>query len=772
MKSEEKSAVSWMAKNSVAANLLMFMFIIGGIISTFTIQQEIFPNFAFDTVNVSISYPGASPEEVERGIVLAVEDAVQGLENVKEVRSTAKEGRASIVVEMIEGADLQKLANDVKNAVDSITTLPEDSEYPNIAINSRKRNVIEFCISGAATESELYELSEIVRDELMQVPTVTSVEISGTRTPQISIEVPMENLRRYNITLKEIANRISNSNLENPGGGLKTENGEILVRLNERRYRGHEFEKLPIIYTGTGTVLTLSDIGTVIDGFEDVDTLAQWNGNPAVFFEVYAMSDQKPIEVADAVLEFLDEYKKELPKGLSIDVSSNMSDVYKQRIELLVKNGVMGWILVVFLLAIFLDYRLAFWVSMGIPVSFLGTLLIMPVADASINMISLFAFIISLGIVVDDAIIVGENVYTMRQKGVSWKKAAVEGTKEVCGPVIFSILTNIAAFVPLFFIPGIMGKVFFQVPVVVILAFSISLIECLFILPAHLAHLDDGKRNIFTSFLHKHQQAFSFWFKNKVEDNYGGFVQKFVIKFKYLIVSIGILLLLTSLAMPMSRRIGMVMSPKIEADFSRAAVTLPFGTSFEKTKEYAFFMLEKAKEVVAENGGDELREFELCLVGQNRGGGVVGSHFAEIRIYLTDADKRPISTDEFTIKWREKVGNLLGIENIVFESDSGGMSSGHAMTIELSHTDINVLKAAGEDLAAAFARYTGVKDINDGYAEGKVQLNYQINDTGRLLGFTSSDIASQIRSAFYGAESKLQQRVRSEMRIITRLPEN
>lgn len=772
MNRQENSKIAWMVKNSVAANLLMLIFVVGGFFALTKVKQEIFPDFNLDVITVSVAYPSASPEEVENGIIIAVEDVVQGLDNVKEVLSTAKEGVGTVAIEMIEGGDIQQLANDIKNAVDGISSFPEDAEYPTISIVSRKVQVIEFCLYGDITESEMYDLADTVRDEMLQLKDVTSVDITGTRTPEISVEVPMYNVRGYGLTLNEISSRIGKSSLEMPGGSLKTKSGEIMVKVDERRDYGREFESLPIIYTGTGTPITLSEIGTVIDGFEDKDSLSLWNGKRSVFIRAFAMDNQTPIQVADAVVAYMDDLKDRLPAGIEIAVSHCLTDTYKDRISLLLKNGFMGWCLVVLLLALFLDYRLAFWVALGIPISFMGTILLMPITGASINMMTLFAFIVSLGIVVDDAIIVGENVYALREKGMSWGKSAIEGAKEVAVPVTFSILTNIVAFCPLFFIPGTLGKIYFQVPIIVIVAFSISLIESLFILPAHLAAIKDGKRNFVGEFVHSHQQAFSFWFKNKVENTCTLFIEKVIIRFRYIVIAIGIALLLASLSLPASRRIGMVLSPKVEADFARAVVYLPFGTSKETTQLYTMQLLKAGLEITAENGGEQLVEGNRCMIGETAGGGTIGSHYTEVRFHLTDSKIRPISTDEFTNLWRERTGLIIGAESYTFESDSDGPGSGSSITVQLSHQDINVLKAAGEELAEALAQYPNTSDINDGYADGKPQLNYKINDKGRLLGFTASDIASQMRAAFYGAEAIRQQRGRAEVKVMVRLPED
>ena len=469
-KEVQKGPIAWMAGNSVAANLLMLVFLIGGLIWGMNIKQEIFPDFDLDTVTVTVAYPGASPEEVEQGIILAVEEAVQGLDGVDEVTSSAREGVGIVTVDMLIGADLQRLFNDIQKEVDRITSFPLEAEEPEIRLPAHHRTVISIVLYGDQSDQVLREVAEEVRDQLIQDPGITQVELSAVRPFEISVEVPRDILRAYNLTLEDIVRNIKEASLELPAGSIKTEGGEILIRMKERRNYGDEFAQIPIIKTGEGTELLLEDIATVIDGFEDTDLSAAYNGKPAVMITVNRVGDQTPITVADAVLRHVEELKETLPPGIEVATLDDNSQVFRNRINLLVRNGYFGLALVFILLGIFLEARLAFWVAMGIPISFLGALLFLPVMGVSINMISLFAFIIALGIVVDDAIVVGENIYKHRQKGLSVVDASIEGVREVVRPVTFGILTNIVAFMPLYFVPGFMGKVFQVIPVVVISA--------------------------------------------------------------------------------------------------------------------------------------------------------------------------------------------------------------------------------------------------------------------------------------------------------------
>ncbi|QTA80812.1 Acriflavin resistance protein [Desulfonema limicola] len=762
----EPGPIAWMAGNSVASNLLMIVFLVGGLIWGTMIKQEVFPEFDLDIITISVAYPGASPEEVEQGIILVIEEAVQGLEGIKEVTSSANEGSGFVSVEALAGTDIQKLANDIQSEVDRINSFPEDSEDPKVSVAIRRREVISLVLYGDQDERILRELAENIRDSLLQNKSITQVDLSEVRDFEISIEVSQEKLRSLNITLDDIARRVDAASIELPGGRLKTPSGEVLVRMKERRDYGHEFARIPIITQKDGTQVLLEDIALIKDGFEDTDTYASYNGRHAVMIDVYRVGEQTPIEVADAVKTYVSELRESLPPGVEVDTLNDRSDYYRQRLNLLVKNGWMGLCLVFIMLGLFLEARLAFWVALGIPISFLGSLLFLPFAGVSINMISMFAFIIALGIVVDDAIVVGENIFTMRQQGVPFLQAAVLGAREVAMPVTFSILTNIVAFMPLYFVPGIMGKVFGTIPIVVIIVFCISLVESLFILPAHLGHLKAVTKRGPMAWINHWQQKFSRGFIRLVKEVYDPFLD-IALRSRYLVLAIGISVLILILAVVKSGRMGMTLFPRIESDYARASVSLPYGSAVEKTEAVQKKIVDAAKELAEETGGSKQVTGIFARIG-----GSSGSHTADIRAYLTPPGIRQVSTEEFTRRWREKVGLIPGLENLNFRSDSGGPGSGASLTVELSHRDINVLEAASEELAEALNYFPNVRDIDDGFSPGKQQIDFTIRAEGRALGLTAQTIARQVRHAFYGTEVLRQQRGRNEITVMVRLPES
>jgi len=756
---ERKGPIAWMAGHSVPANLLMLVLLLGGLFSGLRIKKEVFPYFELDRVQITVPYPGASPQEVERGIILAIEEAVQGLEGINEVRSSAREGAGTVTVEMIEGEDLQKLAQDIQGQVDRITSFPEEAEEPRVVIVSRKRYVVSLALYGDHNESVLREYAEYLRERLLQDPDITQVDLHGVRDYEISIDIPQDTLRTYNLTLAEVAQRIGRTSVELPGGAVKAPGGDILVRVKERKDYGREFGKIPIITTNDGTQVLLEDIAHIKDGFEETDSAATFNGKPCVMIEAYRIGDQTPVSVSKAAKRVMAAVNQELPPDLTVVLRNDRSEIYRQRMGLLAKNGYIGLGLVFILLALFLEVRLAFWVALGIPISFLGSLFFLPAMDVSINMVSMFAFIVTLGIVVDDAIVVGENIYHHRQRGVPWFKASVAGTREIIMPVTFSVLTNMVAFVPLFFVSGILGKVFKQIPVVVISVFAISLVECYFILPAHLGHQRYQHKGIL-GWIHARQQRFSQAFVRFVNNRYGPFL-KLALRWRYVTMSFGIAVLLITGGYVKSGRMGFELFPKIESDYAKVTVTLPFGTAFQKTAKVQQILVKAAQEVVAENGGEKLMEGIFARINGNQ---------TDVRIYLTPPGKRPLSTTKITEIWRERVGVIPGLESILFESDAGGPGRGPALSVELSHKSIATLEKAAAEVAEALGFYPMVKDIDDGFAPGKQQLDFQIKPEARSLGLRSREVARQVRHAYHGAEALRQQRGRNEVKVMVRLP--
>jgi multidrug efflux pump subunit AcrB len=759
-KNIHRGPIAWMAGHSVAANLLMAIFLVGGLFWALQIKKEVFPDFELDRVTITVPYPGASPEEVERGIILAIEEAVNGLEGVKEITATAQEGMGTVSVEIIEGENIERLAQDIKNEVDRITSFPEEAEEVQVIIAERRRSVVSLALYGNQSEWILREVAEIIRDRLLQDPDVTQVEMEGVRKYEISIEISQAKLRAFNLTLEEVAGRIRRASVELPAGAIKTESGDVLVRVVERRDYGREFGKIPIITANDGTQVLLEDIATIKDGFEETDNFATYNSQPAVKIEVFRVGDQTPISVSDAVHRQLETIDQILPPGLSLEARNDRSEIYRQRMNLMLRNGYLGLGLVFILLAIFLEARLAFWVSLGIPISILGSFLFLTLVGSSINIISMFAFIVTLGIVVDDAIVVGENIYHYRQRGLAWFEAAVHGAREIAMPITFSVLTNMVAFTPMFFVAGFMGKVFIHIPFVVVSVFAVSLIESLFILPAHIGHRRRPNPGGLFGWLMIQQARFSEFFRRFIRTRYGPFLD-LALRNRYLTLSIGVAVLIITVAYVKSGRMGFELFPKVESDYALATAKLPFGTAVQKTEEVQQILVDAAQQVAQENGGDQLVRGIFAIISGN---------LTTVRVYLTPPDDRPISTAKLTELWRQRVGALPGLEFLKFESDAGGPGRGAALSVELSHRRIDILEKASAELAAALAYFPNVTDIDDGFSPGKQQIDFQIKPEGRSLGLRSREVARQVRHAFYGAEVLRQQRGRNEVKVMVRLP--
>ena len=475
---DHRGILAWFARNHVAANLLMIAVVALGIVAATKIKQEVYPTFAIDTVSIRMAYRGASPEEVEQSILLPIEAELRGMELVRRTVATAREGSASVMVEVNPGFDRNRALQEVTAAVQRVSLFPDDAEPPTIALGSgRRRGVMSIAVYGDLDERTLVDFARQLQDGLLADPDIALVDISGLREPEIHIEIPQEKLRSLGLTLGDVARTIDSSALDVPAGALKTSGGEILLRTTERRDFASEFDEIEVISTTDGSRVRLSEIASVSDGFEESDREAYFNGQRAVFLSVFSSEEQPPLKIAAAVRAFIEAQLPNLPPSVGVTLTRDRSDDYKERIHLLFQNGVIGLILVLIALGLLLELRVAFWTAIGIPVSIIGSLVLLPVLDATINMISLFGFIITLGVVVDDAVVVGEDIFHKISQGMPRLDAAVEGVRQMAVPVAFAVSTNIIAFLPLLFVPGETGRFFYVLPAVVIAVFTVSLIE-------------------------------------------------------------------------------------------------------------------------------------------------------------------------------------------------------------------------------------------------------------------------------------------------------
>lgn len=773
-----KSAVAWMARRHVAANLLMLVFIAGGLIKGLGVKQEIFPEISLDRIQVQVVYQGAAPEEIEEGILLKIEENLSGIDGIDDIRSSASEGLAVVTAELRTGADADQVLNEVKSEVDRITTFPAEAEKPVITKMLNLSEVISLVIWGDVSERTLREQAERMREELLGFPEITQLELHGLRDYEIAIEISEENLRRYGLTLDQVAAGVAAASRDLPGGKLRTEGGEILLRTKEKKYQAGEYAAIRILALPDGRILRLGELAEIREGFAETDVAARYNGKPAAMIKVFRSGDQKPLEIAERVLAYAAEQNHFLPQGLRVDAWNDTSELFASRMDLLFRNAKLGLVLVLCVLGIFLHFRLAFWVMLGIPISFLGGLSVLPFFGTSINMVSLFAFILVLGIVVDDAIVVGENVYEKRQQGMAPLKAAIQGAIEMGVPVTFSVLTTVAAFLPLAFISGTMGKFMRDVPIVVIAILLVSLVESLFVLPAHLASIRKIPSGTQAG------NAGQFFSRSLERFSVGPFARllDLTARYRYTTAAGGLAFLLLTLGLVGGGVVKFQFMPEVEGDQVRVSLRMPPGTSAALTQSVQDRIVSMGLETVAEMDlqetvapslmrslyaqvGASMAAMGPANDGQTQGGG----HIAEVVLSLVPGEERAIRSEAVRDLWRQKVGEIPGVESLTFETNLIRM--GAQIDVEATHSDFGVLEAVAARLKEAIGTYPGVRDLEDSLEAGARELKLHLKDSARTLGLTETDLARQVRAAFYGAEALRLQIGRNEVKVMVRYPQ-
>ena len=782
-----KSSIDWFARNSVAANIVMVLILVAGIFTLTRVKMEVFPEIASETITVTVPYLGAAPEEVEEAVNARIEERLQDLEGIKRIRSVAREGAGTVTVELATGSDVNEVLDEVKARVDAIDTFPAETEKPIVQEVILRRQVINIAVSGNTEEATLKVLSERVRDEVLALPGITQVEIGAARPYEISIEVSEVALRRYGLTFDEITQAVRSSSLDLPGGSIRTDGGEVLLRTTGQAYRGRQFQDLVLRTRPDGSRITVGDVARVVDGFAETDQSARFDGERAMLVQVFRVGDQSALEVARSVKDYIAGAQARMPEGIQLTAWQDDSRVLQDRLGLLVRNGRAGLILVLLVLTLFLKLRLAGWVALGIPISFLGAIALMPTLDVSVNLISLFAFIVVLGIVVDDAIVVGENIYAHLEQGKKPLAAAIAGAQEVATPVTFAILTTVAAFAPLLFVEGNTGKIMSVIPTIVIACLVFSLFESLFILPAHLGHLKERDPDRRRSFLGERwrriQTGFANGLERLVEKGYKPALEK-AITWRYAVLAGAAAVLMMTLALSIGGWIKFTFFPPVEADEVAAFLTMPQGTPEDITAATVRRLEEAAQEIhreLEEEGYDGVVRHMLATIGdqpfrtnQNRGGGNIspdfsGSHLGEVTLELAPAEERTLTSPEIARRWREKVGVVPDANELVFSSSL--FSTGEAINVQFSGPSLDDLQEAAETLKLRLADYPGVFDIADSFEAGKQELKLEITREAEIAGLTLGDVARQVRQAFYGQEAQRVQRGREELRVMVRYPE-
>jgi len=754
--------IAYMVQNPIAANLLMIILLGGGIWTMFNIQKEVFPEYQLDIVEVSVVYPGASPAEVEQGILRPVEEAIRGVEGIKEVTSTAYEGSGNVSIELVSGTDRMKAFQDIDQAVTRIRTFPDDIEEPEVRLQSNQREVMSIGLYGDADIWTLRKLAEQMRDRLLSSPTITQVEIGNVPDYVTHIEIPRTRLREYNITLEEVSDLIAQSSQDIPAGAIETNAGEILLRMKERKQWAEEYGSIELIPSETGSSIRLADLAEITDGFEETGFHGTFNQQPTVDLQIYRIGEQSPLEIASAVRTTLEDAAPSFPPGIKYRIDSSSAKDYQERLSLLTENGILAILIVLFILALFLEYRLAFWVMMGMTISFVGGLVFLPVFGLSINMISMFGFLIVLGIVVDDAIVVGENIYEYRQQGMSFIEAAIAGTRDISKPVIFAIITNIIAFVPLLFIPGTTGKYWWPLPVAVIIVLTVSLFEALFILPAHLAHSSQKESRFgLGQKIHRWQRAFAEQFNYFINTYYRAFLD-LCLRNRYITLSVAIALLLIVGGYGYSGHMGMVMMPESAADEIESGVSLPVGTTPAQAASVAREITKSTRRMFDEHNLDRVAEGIKTNVR--------GQSFIDVEIVMKPPNERDMTAQDVIELWRDSIGDIEGVDQINFEAERGPAGYLPDISVDLSHSNTDVLENASQAFVERVESFDATRDVNDNFNRGKSQFNFTLLPEGRKLGLTPAMVGEQLRNAFFGALAMRKLRGTNEIEVRVKLP--
>ncbi len=783
-----RGPIAYMARNGVAANLLMLFILIGGLFALRSLVQEVFPEISMDRVLVSVAYPGATPDEIEESIILKIEEQIEGVEGLKHVRSTVSEGRGSVVAELNMGEDLNRALDDIKAQVDRIQTFPGGAERPEVSEVTNQQSVIRIVLYGDVSERALKELAYRTEDALAALPVVSYVETTGIREYEISIEVPLRRLRALGLTLGDIANAVRGGSMDLSAGSIATRDEEVRIRTTGQNYTQQDFEEIIVLSRSDGTVVRLGDIAEVRDGFRDVDLVGSYLGQPAAYVEVFRTADEKVLEIVDAVKQHLEnEVVPSLPAGVGLEIWNNDADILQSRLGLLVKNGFLGLALVLLALALFLEIRLAFWVAVGIAVSFVGTFAVMAVLGVSINLMSLFAFILAIGIVVDDAIVVGENIYAERERGARGVSASIRGARRITRPVIFAVLTTVVAFCPLFFIPSSIGRIIGEIPIIVMSVLIFSLIESLLILPNHLSHLPDRSGSPT-----RHKPHLIGRIQSGVESGLQRFIAgpldrslRFATGRPGVVISSGVAMIIICVAMIPAGIIKVDFMPSVEGDLVIASLEMPEGTPVQRTASVAQTLETTGYRALERLAAGTNEEVDALLTGVNvtiglparqsgPGGAAAGAaspqaNIAAVEFKLVRPENRSVSAIEFQQQWREEVGTLPEAKSLGITAEL--ISFGAPVHVELSHPDPARLALIGDTLMARLQEYAGVFDIQADQDQGLREIQLDLLPEARTLGLTLDNLARQVRSAFFGNEALRVQRGREELRVYVRLPE-
>jgi multidrug efflux pump subunit AcrB len=780
-----KDPIAWFAQHRVAANLLMVAVVAGGLMTLPRITREVFPDITPDLVTVRVAYPGATPDEVETTVVARIEEAIRGLGGIRRVTSTASEGAGVVSAELFVDADPQRVLSEIESRVAAIPGLPQETERPVVERPLIRRQVVNVAVSGSVGERTLKDVAERVRDEIAALEGITQVDVTAVRDDEISIEISEAALRRYRLTFDEVVEAVRSFSLDLAGGTLKTRGGEIRLRTLGQARTQAGFEEIVLRSRPDGTRLTLGDVAVVRDGFRESDRETRFDGEPAALVRVFRVGGQSALDVSEKVARYVAEASAWLPDGVRLETWDDDARVLRGRIETLLRNARSGLLLVFVGLALFLRPRLAFWVGAGIPVAFLGALWVMPAADVSLNLVSLFAFILVLGILVDDSIIVGENIYTRQRSAKSegdLLASAIRATREVAAPVIFGVLTTVVAFTPLLFVPGAAGEIWRQIPVVVIAALIFSLLKCFLVLPAHLGHRGRLSWRLpapFDALFETLPRRAGAGLERLVERVYVPLLDR-ALRGRYVTLATSLALLLVAAGAVGGGWVRTTFFPPVEGDRVVASVLLPPGTPFEITQS-AVEQLERAAEQVRSElepspADRPVVEHVLTSAGEGTASddpgrdlsGASGSNAGSVEVALVAAEDRDVSAAEFARRWREATGPIPDAVELSFSSSL--FTTGDPIDIELRGFDVAALGRAAAALRDELASYPGVRDVRDSFLAGKEELELRLRPGAAALGLSVADLARQVRQGFYGEEVQRIARRGEDVKVMVRYP--
>ncbi len=758
-----KGLIAWFARNHVAANLLMFVVLLTGFISAVTVRTQLMPDLEADRVMIDVVFPGASPGEVESGVVSRLEEAVREIEGIDEMRSFSREGMGSVRLDIELDYDIQVVLEEVKMEVDRIASMPESIEKPSIYRNQHQRGAINVQIWGDLNEKSMKSLAEIVRDEIISLPSVTKADITGARAYEISIELEESRLRQYGLTLDEVARAIRQSSLDLPAGSIRSDSGDILLRTEGQAYDRSDFEQIVLVSRTDGTRLTLRDIAKVSDGFVEQDFFSLFNGQPTIGISVFAIADQNQIDISREVTEYVQQRKGTLPPGIHLDSWLDSTTYLSGTLSMMMFNMFSGVVLVLVILGIFLRLQLAFWVMLGLPIAFLGAFALLPLVGGSVNLLSLFGFILVLGIVVDDAIIIGESVQTTTDRDGHNMENVIMGAKRVAMPATFGVLTTIVAFVPLVLVPGTFGALPAAIGSVVMLCLLFSLVESKLILPAHLASMKPLSNDTASGnkLLRRYQSRFAEGLHHVIHDYYEPALGR-AIEQRYITVSIFVAMLILALGYVMGPYIKVVFFPNMSSEYIGARVELVEGSSPAQATKVVSELADMLIELNESKDEEDRFLVNVAAFTRNSNGRVIAE--------LKSIDDLRQSPDEIATQWRGMIGAIADTKSL--EISGSRKTHGHGRDIEFKLVSQNTgeLEQAAELLEQTLKGFRGVYDIENSNTGNVPEVNLEIKPSAEALGLALSDLAGQVRAAFYGVEAQRIQRGREEVKVMVRYP--